>query len=177
MVAVVEHNQNDGLYSVDIRLFLVIITLTMTISFMAGIYGVTDSYYNHNSLVGLYYETMAIKYLFPNLVPSTIEIMTSKDNYNSKASTTSSIPNTTSNPMTIEEQHNPSGQHLLVDIKGVDSDFLNSEERLSKALVDTVKDTGYVNNLITIQLFKRLNFLSVFLHTPVFFLSLSYMLQ
>jgi hypothetical protein len=153
MVALVERDPNDGLYSIDIRLFLVTITVTMTISFMVGLYGVTDSYYNNNSFAGLYYETMAIKYLFPNLVPST-GIIESKDANNDKVSD----PNTTSNPIgydnfyddidkiiTIDEQHNPSGQHLLVDIKGVDGEFLNSEERLSKALVDTVKETGYVN--------------------------------
>lgn len=36
------------------------------------------------------------------------------------------------------ELHQAAGQHLLVDIKGVDSDFLDSEERLSKAMVDAV---------------------------------------
>lgn len=41
-----------------------------------------------------------------------------------------------------QEQHRPSGQHLLLDIKGVDSDFLNSEERLSTAMVDTVSESG-----------------------------------
>ena len=39
-------------------------------------------------------------------------------------------------------EHRPSGQHLLVDIKGVDADFLNSEELLSKAMVDTVQESG-----------------------------------
>ena len=33
----------------------------------------------------------------------------------------------------------PSGQHLFVDIKNVDSDFLNSEERLAQAMIDLVK--------------------------------------
>jgi S-adenosylmethionine decarboxylase proenzyme len=37
-----------------------------------------------------------------------------------------------------DEVHQAAGQHLLVDIKGVDSDFLDSEERLSKAMVDAV---------------------------------------
>ena len=40
------------------------------------------------------------------------------------------------------DQHLPAGQHLLVDIEGVDADFLNSEERLSAAMVDTVKEAG-----------------------------------
>jgi spermidine synthase len=37
-----------------------------------------------------------------------------------------------------EEEHLPAGQHLLVDIKNVDSEFLNSEQRLAQAMVDVV---------------------------------------
>ena len=37
-----------------------------------------------------------------------------------------------------EEEHLPAGQHLLVDIKNVDSEFLNSDVRLAKAMVDVV---------------------------------------
>lgn len=33
-------------------------------------------------------------------------------------------------------------QHLLVDIKGIEADFLDSEERLAKAMVDTVNHAG-----------------------------------
>jgi S-adenosylmethionine decarboxylase proenzyme len=42
----------------------------------------------------------------------------------------------------IKDLHLPAGQHLLVDIEGVDESFLNSEERLSKAMVDTVTEAG-----------------------------------
>ena len=34
--------------------------------------------------------------------------------------------------------HLPAGQHLLVDIKDVDSDFLNSEQRLATAMVELI---------------------------------------
>jgi len=37
-----------------------------------------------------------------------------------------------------EELHMPAGQHLLVDIKNVNHDFLNSEQRLAQAMVDVV---------------------------------------
>ncbi|EEC51790.1 predicted protein, partial [Phaeodactylum tricornutum CCAP 1055/1] len=40
------------------------------------------------------------------------------------------------------EEHLPAGQHLLVDMEGVDGDFLNSEAQLSQAMVDTVKEAG-----------------------------------
>eukprot|EP00536_Pseudo-nitzschia_multiseries_P014414 jgi/Psemu1/214583/e_gw1.698.6.1 len=33
-------------------------------------------------------------------------------------------------------------QHLLVDIKGIEATFLDSEERLAKAMVDTVNHAG-----------------------------------
>eukprot|EP00581_Thalassiosira_minuscula_P004007 CAMPEP_0183735808 /NCGR_PEP_ID=MMETSP0737-20130205/47687_1 /TAXON_ID=385413 /ORGANISM="Thalassiosira miniscula, Strain CCMP1093" /LENGTH=719 /DNA_ID=CAMNT_0025969657 /DNA_START=170 /DNA_END=2330 /DNA_ORIENTATION=+ len=36
--------------------------------------------------------------------------------------------------------HQPSGQHLLVDIKGVDANFLNSEERLAEAMVQLIQE-------------------------------------
>jgi len=37
--------------------------------------------------------------------------------------------------------HLPAGQHLLVDIKDVDSQFLNSEERLAKAMIQLTEET------------------------------------
>lgn len=40
-----------------------------------------------------------------------------------------------------EEEHLPAGQHLLVDIERVNSEFLNSEVRLAKAMVDVVNQS------------------------------------
>ena len=40
-----------------------------------------------------------------------------------------------------EDEHLPAGQHLLVDIKNVDANFLNSESRLAKAMVDVVAES------------------------------------
>jgi S-adenosylmethionine/arginine decarboxylase-like enzyme len=37
--------------------------------------------------------------------------------------------------------HLPSGQHLLVDIKYVDPDFLNSEEKLAKAMIEMINES------------------------------------
>lgn len=98
---------HDGRYAIDIRVFLAIITLTMTASFLCGV----------------------------TMVP---------------LNTTSTRDDTT---QTIQaggllegdhtaDEHRPSGQHLLVDIRNVDGDFLNSEERLSQAMVDTVREAG-----------------------------------
>ena len=41
-----------------------------------------------------------------------------------------------------EAEHLPKGQHLLMDIERVSSSFLNSEERLAKAMLDLVDQCG-----------------------------------
>jgi len=43
---------------------------------------------------------------------------------------------------TVRDQTNPSGQHLLVDIKNLEAAFLNSERRLADALQASVKAGG-----------------------------------
>ena len=42
----------------------------------------------------------------------------------------------------FSELHQPSGYHLLVDIKSVDDKFLNSKESLAKAMIDLVEISG-----------------------------------
>ncbi|KAL7551058.1 hypothetical protein ACHAWF_014260 [Thalassiosira exigua] len=42
----------------------------------------------------------------------------------------------------LRDQTNPSGQHLLIDIKNLEADFLNSETRLAEAMQDSVKEAG-----------------------------------
>lgn len=46
-----------------------------------------------------------------------------------------------SNDTESEEDHLPAGQHLLIDIERVNSEFLNSEVRLAKAMVDVVNES------------------------------------
>mmetsp|Transcript_2972 Transcript_2972/g.8119 ORF Transcript_2972/g.8119 Transcript_2972/m.8119 type:complete len:630 (+) Transcript_2972:195-2084(+) len=41
-----------------------------------------------------------------------------------------------------EEEHLPAGQHLLVDIDGLDASFLNSEARLATAMISMVDSSG-----------------------------------
>jgi S-adenosylmethionine decarboxylase proenzyme len=41
-----------------------------------------------------------------------------------------------------EEEHLPAGQHLLVDIDGLDASFLNSESRLASAMISLVDNSG-----------------------------------
>eukprot|EP00581_Thalassiosira_minuscula_P007940 CAMPEP_0183712238 /NCGR_PEP_ID=MMETSP0737-20130205/7413_1 /TAXON_ID=385413 /ORGANISM="Thalassiosira miniscula, Strain CCMP1093" /LENGTH=881 /DNA_ID=CAMNT_0025940817 /DNA_START=299 /DNA_END=2944 /DNA_ORIENTATION=- len=42
----------------------------------------------------------------------------------------------------LRDQSNPSGQHLLIDIKNLEAAFLNSESRLADAMQDSVKAAG-----------------------------------
>jgi S-adenosylmethionine decarboxylase proenzyme len=110
----------DGV-TIDIRLFLLLVTLSMAASFYAGVaYGPPGDF------------------KLPS--PSASSIST-------EAATKGSVRNALANldPLAVhgaEEEHLPAGQHLLVDLQGVDADFLNSEERLSKAMVDVVKESG-----------------------------------
>jgi hypothetical protein len=139
-----EPPHNDGRYAMDIRLFIAIVTLTMTLSFMAGMYGVTESYsHNGGSYKPSYLEAMALRFLFPNLIPADLGLATADKTDPSSLDVLNHSDVVQDNDVISE--HRPSGQHLLVDIKGVDADFLNSEELLSKALVDAVKETGYVD--------------------------------
>ena len=105
---------HDGRYAIDIRVFLTIIALTMAASFIAGV-----------TMVPADVST-------PTATPVTVGVM--PEVHSSLLNVSTEIP--------TEDQHHPSGQHLLVDIRNVDGAFLNSEERLSKALVDTVKEAG-----------------------------------
>lgn len=103
---------SDNRYAVDVRLFLATITVAMFASFLAGV-GVSDgSLGGHQAHAGV--DHFTVRDSFP---PATISKEVAED----------------------AEQHKPAGQHLLVDMAGVDGDFLDSEERLAKAMVDTVK--------------------------------------
>ena len=42
------------------------------------------------------------------------------------------------------ELHSPSGQHLLIDIKHVDPNFLNSEQRLASAMIELTKEANVI---------------------------------
>ena len=109
MTAVPTANVQQG-YAVDIRVFLLVLTMAMSFSFMAGV-GLEPLTAPHDALP-LPNEVHSVDLLDPSQVDSN------------------------------SEEHLPAGQHLLVDMKNVDGGFLNSEERLSKAMVDTIKESG-----------------------------------
>lgn len=105
----------DGRYSVDIRVFLFTITLSMVVSFIVGV-ALGDG---------------SVKTAFPFPQQSENNPMRVRD-YLSMDKVT----------QTTSELHLPAGQHLLVDIEGVDGPFLNSEARLADAMVKTVQQAG-----------------------------------
>lgn len=113
-------NNHDGRYAVDVRIFIAIISLTMAASFMVGV-------------------TMAPA---NNARPPSPPLST-ENNPGSPTAVRDNFLNVSHDDSeTIEGGNRPSGHHLLVDIMGVEGDFLDSEERLSKALVDTVREAG-----------------------------------
>lgn len=115
-----ENNNDKHGYVVDIRVFLATITVAMAVSFIAGV-GLGPVVIEENAMQG----TTKIHNLQADSAQyagSQIDMLTSEE------------------AKKIAEEHLPAGQHLLVDIQGVDADFLNSEDRLSKAMVDTVQE-------------------------------------
>ena len=109
-------NENhDGLCAVDIRLFLVTLVVSMMGAFVAGV-----SFVPPQALVDS--VSSLTRPHVPRATPTSLEL--------SKADLFTSL------------DHSPSGQHLLVDIRGIEAAFLDSEELLSDAMVQTVQEAG-----------------------------------
>lgn len=114
-----QQQASDGLYAVDIRVFLITITIAMASAFVAGI--------------GMGVEAPNNRHAPATTVLSSAKNPAVHDEY---------FHLEDKEVKKDDDQHLPAGQHLLVDIEGVDEDFLNSEQRLSQAMVDTVKEAG-----------------------------------
>jgi len=110
--------EDDNRYVVDIRVFVSVIVVAMAVSFGVG--------------VGLHTPvTMSTSQLQQQLPPVTsVEMNIADSALAAKAAADDG------------ELHEPAGQHLLVDIKGIEADFLDSEARLAQAMVDTVNHAG-----------------------------------
>lgn len=100
----------EGTCAVDIRVFLLTITLAMSAAFLVGI---------------------SIHLPLENFLQSAPSTGAAK-----KTIERSPADLVTSGP------HSPSGQHILVDMKGIEAAFLDSEERLADAMVRTVHGAG-----------------------------------
>jgi S-adenosylmethionine decarboxylase proenzyme len=105
----------EGACAVDIRIFLLAITFCMSAAFFAGVSINLGSLVDLNSFVSV--GSSHKKQIPPNLELLPVQ-------------------------MAASDKHSPSGQHLLVDIEGIEAAFLDSEERLSNAMVRTVQEAG-----------------------------------
>eukprot|EP00529_Nitzschia_sp_RCC80_P009392 CAMPEP_0113523412 /NCGR_PEP_ID=MMETSP0014_2-20120614/45692_1 /TAXON_ID=2857 /ORGANISM="Nitzschia sp." /LENGTH=770 /DNA_ID=CAMNT_0000421501 /DNA_START=94 /DNA_END=2406 /DNA_ORIENTATION=+ /assembly_acc=CAM_ASM_000159 len=115
---------DDGRYAVDIRLFLACIVIVMAVSFGIGV----------------------------GIGPSAEDVAASlSSSFDGQKHQQQELPRVTSVEIAeadefvfsdTDDRHEPAGQHLLVDIKGIEGDFLDSEKRLAQAMVDTVKSAG-----------------------------------
>jgi len=170
---VVEEVNDDGYLSIDIRLFLAMMTVIMVSAFSLGVYlGPPASYSLPNKLETplanlsefgdgsnvqknpISDQTILKKLNSKRRLPTAhsadlgrtvveqrhvqYQVPSLEDLGETEKEVDSEMLNTESSTSS-EEEHLPAGQHLLVDIRKVDSAFLNSEERLAAAMVDTVK--------------------------------------
>mmetsp|Transcript_4158 Transcript_4158/g.4710 ORF Transcript_4158/g.4710 Transcript_4158/m.4710 type:complete len:761 (-) Transcript_4158:238-2520(-) len=120
--------QDDHRYAVDIRVFISVIVIAMAVSFGVGVgLGPTAQ----TPVVPVVSQQQAQQKQQSSLPPVTsVEINEVDSALAAKAAADNG------------ELHEPAGQHLLVDIKGIEADFLDSEERLAKAMVGTVNHAG-----------------------------------
>lgn len=106
-----------GSCAVDIRVFLLTFTIAMSAAFMAG--------------VSIH-------------LPAAEQMYLQAMHSSSRSRSTDPFARLELSPAEIATagSHSPSGQHLLVDIKGIEAAFLDSEERISEAMVQTIEEAG-----------------------------------
>lgn len=128
-----QDDDDDHRYAVDIRVFVSAIVIAMAVSFGVGV-GLGPTAQTPD-LVALQNQNQNIQQIQQQKqekkLPSvtSVEINEADSALAEKAAAGAKL-------------HEPAGQHLLVDIKGIEADFLDSEERLAKAMVDTVNHAG-----------------------------------
>jgi S-adenosylmethionine decarboxylase proenzyme len=107
----------EGACAVDIRIFMLVSTLAICAAFLAG--------------VSVHLPLDNLLMLQRPMMP--IETMDQSSTRNLELS---------HEDLKIANSHNPAGQHILVDMIGIEKEFLDSEERLSDAMVRTVHESG-----------------------------------
>jgi len=115
-----------ALYAVDVRLFLLTTIVSMVGAFLAGFAFVPPQVWidSVSSLLPASSSSLSLPQSTPAVGRSTLEDLTKAD------------------AVFTSLDHSPSGQHLLVDIQGIETAFLDSEERLASAMVQTVQEAG-----------------------------------
>lgn len=112
-------SNSNGRFIVDIRIFMLSMTVAMCASFFAGVVmGPAAGVVVEGSQSTTTTASMLLKQPPPPLDLTKEQIAQS------------------------HSQQSPSGQHLLVDISGVQRSFLDDEKRLSDAMTQTVTEAG-----------------------------------
>ena len=111
------NNKPEGTCAVDVRVFVFAVVFSMAGAFFAGV-----SYVPPQAWVDSFASMAIGSASAKQQAPRSLEL--------SKADLFTSL------------EHSPSGQHLLVDMEGIEAAFLDSEERISRAMVQTVQEAG-----------------------------------
>lgn len=129
--------EEDQRYAVDIRVFVSAIVIAMAISFGVGV-GLGPTSHTPAATVMSSIQSSSSQQLQKQ--ESSLPRVTSVEVNEAD----SALATAQDQKAAVEEGelHEPAGQHLLVDIKGIEADFLDSEERLAKAMVDTVQEAS-----------------------------------
>lgn len=121
-------DDDDHRYAVDIRVFVSVIVIAMAVSFGIGV-GLGPTVQTPDLLSLQQQHNQQLQQQQKHLPPVTsVDINKAESALAAKAAE--------------GNLHEPAGQHLLVDIKGIEAAFLDSEERLAKAMVATINHAG-----------------------------------
>jgi len=162
-----EENDDSGYYTIDIRVFMLLMTLVMASAFSLGVYlgpdptpstmlntdkpleaDKTNASWIEESKNPISDETVTKELKRKQRHPTehaadlgrTVEQRHVQYQVPSLESLGDSDGVDVQSTKEDQEEYLPAGQHLLVDIRNVNAAFLNSEERLANAMVDTVKE-------------------------------------
>eukprot|EP00591_Stephanopyxis_turris_P011650 CAMPEP_0195507592 /NCGR_PEP_ID=MMETSP0794_2-20130614/1008_1 /TAXON_ID=515487 /ORGANISM="Stephanopyxis turris, Strain CCMP 815" /LENGTH=781 /DNA_ID=CAMNT_0040634329 /DNA_START=63 /DNA_END=2408 /DNA_ORIENTATION=- len=148
MTAPAETEQPTG-YPIDVRVLIAAMASTMALAFGAGVvFGPTPAFPNHNEdIKAMESPNFESGELARNLMDLGSKIKETHVNvgeapsYESIGSDFADRRNgSLAFPLEGDNEEELAGQHLLVDMKNVNADFLNSEPRLAQALVDVTTE-------------------------------------
>ena len=126
----------DGI-EVDLRWYVTAMGLIMAVSFMAGL---------QQSPILLEENLLSPTTASPSLPPVADRSKVVRDSFLVQEATIGGNVDLSNLKMEEDLTFDPTaaaaGEHLLVDIEGVDADFLDSESRLAQAMIDTSKEAG-----------------------------------
>ena len=139
-------------YAIDVRIFLLSITTVMAIAFGVGIAFSPDLHSIIEAASTSSSSSTSTSTPSPPQPPKNNTLNEHHVNYETPSfehlgSGTITYENKTDGSgsnTTLDSERLPAGQHLLMDMKNLEADFLNSEERLANAMVKTVQGAGLI---------------------------------